>query len=226
MYQNPTLFPQVTNRESWSPIITLFDDDTGDPLNLTYTTGTGTLNSWQVDVAATLQGAVVLSTSSSSTLTIGNGTFAAALPTGLAISAGQYVTFTALGAVPGVMIGRVNSYNSATGALSFTVSTMTVQLEIRRDKFGAGQRGSNEDYIQFFNYGALDDTGPIITLSIGNGITIVDIGTLQIYVSELNMRNLAGRTHIVAAVLTSADNVDARQLFLGKLPVLDGYVSN
>jgi hypothetical protein len=34
MYANPILFPQVTNRESWVPVIELRDDDTGDPIDL------------------------------------------------------------------------------------------------------------------------------------------------------------------------------------------------
>jgi hypothetical protein len=35
MYQNPTLFPQVSNRESWNQIVQIADDDTGDLIALT-----------------------------------------------------------------------------------------------------------------------------------------------------------------------------------------------
>lgn len=35
MYQNPVLFPQISNRESWIQTIQIFDDDTGDLINLT-----------------------------------------------------------------------------------------------------------------------------------------------------------------------------------------------
>ena len=35
MYQNPTLFPQVSNRESWVQIFEIADDDTGEPITLT-----------------------------------------------------------------------------------------------------------------------------------------------------------------------------------------------
>lgn len=214
----------MTNRESWSPIISLFDDDTGKPINLTYTLGSGTFASWNVDVSATLQGAALFSSNSSSSLTIGTGVFNAVLPAGLAIVPGQFVTFTALTGT-GVMMGVVNSYNASTGAIQYTVSTMTVALEIRRDRFGTGQR-NDTGYVNFFDYGNVDDWGPIISLSLGNGITIIDVGTLQVYIAESQMRQLAGRTHIVAAVLTSADGIDARQLFLGRLPVLDGYMTN
>src|SRR5690349_3313404 len=35
MYENPVLFPQISNRESWNQIIQLADDDTGDLITLT-----------------------------------------------------------------------------------------------------------------------------------------------------------------------------------------------
>lgn len=224
MFQSQTLFPQVTNRESWSPVIQLADDDTGELINLTYTAGSGTFASWSVAVSAALQGAALFSSNSSSSLRIGTGTFSAVLPAGLAIVAGQFVAFSALTGTAS-MQGVVNSYNASTGALQFTVSTMAVALEIRRDRFGTGQR-NDTGYVNFFDYGNIDDWGPLVSLSIGNGITIIDVGTLQIYVSEAQMRGLSGRTHIVAATLTSADGIDARQLFLGRLPVLDGYMTN
>lgn len=37
MYQNPTLFPAISNRESWLQIIQLADGDTGQPIALTDT---------------------------------------------------------------------------------------------------------------------------------------------------------------------------------------------
>ena len=35
MYENPVLFPQITNRESWNQIVQIADDDTGDLIALT-----------------------------------------------------------------------------------------------------------------------------------------------------------------------------------------------
>lgn len=35
MWQNPTLFPQITNHESWVQTAQIFDDDTGDLIDLT-----------------------------------------------------------------------------------------------------------------------------------------------------------------------------------------------
>lgn len=34
MYQNPVLFPQISNRESWIQTIEIADDDTGEAINL------------------------------------------------------------------------------------------------------------------------------------------------------------------------------------------------
>ena len=39
MYQNPILFPQISNRESWLQFVELADDDTGDPITLTDSNG-------------------------------------------------------------------------------------------------------------------------------------------------------------------------------------------
>lgn len=39
MYENPVLFPQISNRESWKQIIQLADDDTGDLIKLTDNNG-------------------------------------------------------------------------------------------------------------------------------------------------------------------------------------------
>ena len=34
MYQNPVLFPQISNRESWVQTVQIYDDDTGDLITL------------------------------------------------------------------------------------------------------------------------------------------------------------------------------------------------
>jgi hypothetical protein len=39
MYQNPTLFPAVSNRETWLQIVQIADDETGDLISLTDSSG-------------------------------------------------------------------------------------------------------------------------------------------------------------------------------------------
>lgn len=177
-----------------------------------------------MQVAATLYGVTLLATTSASSLTIGNGTFNAVLPTNLAITPGQFVTFIAQNAQTNWMQGQVVSYNAATGAISFTIATVAIELEIRRvSRHGSDFRDSG--YGANYTLGSYDCDRPILTASIGNGISIVDQGIFQIYFSETQFRSLGSGMHSVAATLASADGVDVRQLFLGRLPVLSGRVT-
>lgn len=225
MYMPSTQFQPVTNRESFSQLIGVYDDSTGDPISLTNTSGQGTFAAWSVQVAAALYGATLLTAVSVSSLTIGNGTFNAVLPTGLAIIAGQFVTFISQANTTSWMQGVVNSYNPTTGAINFTIATVSIELEIRRaERHGSDHRDSG--YGAAYTLGSYDCDRPILTASIGNGITIVDQGIFQIYFSEMQFRQLGSGMHSVAATLASADGVDVRQLFLGRLPVLSGRVTN
>ena len=225
MYQPSTQFPQITNRESWSQLIGVYDDSTGDPLNLTNTSGQGTFASWSVQVAAALNGPTLLATTSQSSLTIGNGTFNAVVPSGLAITVGQFVTFIAQNSQTNWMQGPVVSYDPTTGDISFTIATVTIQLEIRREQ-RHGDYFRDSGYGASYTLGSYDFDSPILTASIGNGITIVDQGIFQIYFSETQFRQLGSGMHSVAATLASADGIDVRQLFLGRLPVFSGRVTN
>ena len=225
MYQPSTQFPQITNRESWSQLIGVYDDATGDPINLTNTQGQGTFSSWAVQIAAALYGPSLISTMSSSQLTIGNGTFQAVLPGGLAITAGQSITFISQLSTTNFMQGLVNSYDPVSGNISFTIATVAIELEIRKvQRNGSDYRDSG--YGANYTLGSYDWGAPILSASIGNGITIVDQGIFQVYFSETDFRSLGSGMHSVAATLASADGLDVRQLFLGRLPVLSGSVTN
>lgn len=225
MYQSATQFPQVTNRESWTQNVLVSDDANGQPINLTNTQGQGTFANWAVQVSATLYGAVLLTTTSLSSLTIGNGTFTAAVAAGLAITSGQFVNFISQTDTSQWMQGKVVSYNAGTGAITFTVATVSIQLEIRRvSRHGSDWRDSG--YGANYQLGSYDCDRPILTASIGSGITIVDVGIFQIYFPESSFRQLGSGMHSVAATLASADGTDVRQLFLGRLPVFAGGVTN
>jgi hypothetical protein len=225
MYMPSTQFPQITNRESWTQKVLLSDDATGQPINLTNTQGQGTFSNWAVQVAATLYGVTILSTTSVTSLTIGNGAFNAVLPTGLPISPGQFVTFISQVDTTQWMQGQVTAYNAGTGAITFTIATVAIQLEIRRvSRHGSDFRDSG--YGAQYQLGSYDCDRPILTASIGNGITIVDQGIFQIYFPESSFRQLGSGMHSVAATIASADGVDVRQLFLGRLPVFAGGVTN
>jgi len=225
MYQSSTQFPQITNRESWSQLIGVYDGETGDPINLTNTSGQGTFAGWSVQIAAALYGPTLLATTSQSSLTIGNGSFNDIVPVGLAITPGQSVTYIAQNAQTNWMQGEVTAYDPDTGAISFDVQTVAIELEIRREQ-RHGDYFRDSGYGANYTLGSYDWDSPILTASIGNGITIIDVGIFQVYFPETSFRQFGSGMHSVAATLASADGIDVRQLFLGRLPVFAGRVTN
>jgi hypothetical protein len=99
-----------------------------------------------------------------------------------------------------------------------------IQIEIRRVR-NAGGYGL-DGYGPNYSVGSYDWCAPILTASIGNGVDIVGLGAFQIYFSETQFRSLAAGMHSINATLASPDGVDVRQLFLGRLPILFGGVTN
>ncbi len=94
---------------------------------------------------------------------------------------------------------------------------VTFQFEIRKE------RPSTDGYVPWFVYGV--DEGPLITASLGNGISIVDTGIIQILILEAQFRDLTPGTYLAA--LTAADNQgNTRQIFIAKVPVLYGGVTS
>lgn len=144
MYASPILLPQMTNRESFTLTVSVFDDDTGDPVALTDTNGN---------------------------------------------------------------------------------PQVSIQFEIRRPR-PVGARGYAEGYSSsYYDYGSYG-ASPILTASIGSGISIVDTNVFQVYFSETQFRALAPTTWNVGCTLASLDGIDTRQIFRAKLPILDGWVTN
>lgn len=146
MFINPVLLPQLTNRESWTLTVALFDDDTGDPIALTDTNGN---------------------------------------------------------------------------------PVVSFQFEVRqsgpRSGYGSGGWGG---YGPYAGYGSYYDCGPILSASLGKGITLIDTGVFQVYFSETSMKSLWSGTWDVGCTVASNDGVDVRQIFLAKLPILGGRVTN
>lgn len=156
---------------------------------------------------------------------IGNGTFNDVIAPGLAITPGQFVTYIAQNAQQNWMQGQVTAYDPTTGNISFDIATVAIELEIRREQ-RHGDVFRDSGYGANYALGSYDWDNPILTASIGNGITIVDQGIFQVYFAETSFRQLGSGMHSVAATLASADGIDVRQLFLGRLPVFSGRVTN
>jgi hypothetical protein len=217
MYIDRLLLPEFSNREDLLVTVSLFDDDTVSPIELSGRTlaapGNFTGNNWTVT-----DGGII--TSSVTPLTIPD------FPIGNQLTAVAFIVGINLGIIPGdpimiadptgknTMVGYVTNYVAATGAIVCQIGT-TFQFEIR-----SGRHWTGDDYQVF----AVDSSTPIITAALGNGLTIVDIGVVQVRVAELTMRKLHHRTY--GAFMTVTDSVDTRQVFIGRLPMQWGGVSN
>src|SRR5258708_2195600 len=223
MYLARTLLPQFSNREDFLLTSALFDDDTGQPIKIDgCTTANGqafTASAWTVT-----DGVIV--TTSANTITIpafpiGNQVSALALTigAGLGIKAGDPVTIADTATGLNKMVGFVTAYTPSNGALVAQIG-VTFQFEIRR----SGPRNNNlDDFSPFFYVGQVLNQPPLITASLGNGITHIDTGIIQIRIAESIFRQLNHRTF--RASLTMTDSIDTREVFVAELPVLTGGVS-
>lgn len=220
MYANPVLFPEQTNREDLLRTVSLFDDDTGQAIDVSGRTlavpGDFVGNAWTVTSGT-------VNTASVTALTIkdypfGNEMQAIALTVGLnlAILAGSPVTIAdATG--KNTMTGYVTSYAPATGALVCQIgSAFDFELRAHHHSHDGGFGSSSSDIGD-------GGGGPIIRAQLGSGITAVGLGVLQLRIPAATISKLRHRTY--SAAMTMFDGSDTRQVFVGKQPMLSGGVS-
>ncbi len=221
MYQWPVLLPATSNREDLLQTVALFDDDTGDAIDLSGRTlaapGDFTGAQWTVTDGT-------IATNSTTPLTIkdypfGNEMQAIALTVGLNLNilAGDFITIADVTGL-NTMSGYVTSYAPSTGALVVQVGC-AFDFEIRAhhghhhgDGFGSG-----------IDIGEYSSDGPIIRAQLGSGITVIDIGKVEIRIPAATVAKLRHRTYGIG--MTMFDGYDTRQLMIGKLPILSGGVS-
>jgi hypothetical protein len=222
MYANPILFPQISNREDLLVTVALFDDDTGQAIDISGRTlaapGDFAGNAWTVTSG-------IVNTASVTALTIKDYPFggemqaiACTVGINLAILPGAPVTIKdATG--KNTMTGYVTSYAPATGALVAQIGS-AFQFEIRGhhhgDGYGPCDYGSS-------SYIGTDEGSPIISAQLGAGITNVDVGKIQLRVPASTFAKLRHKTY--SAAMTMFDGSDTRQVFIGKLPVQWGGVT-
>ena len=219
MYAWPVLFPAQSNREDLLRTGSLFDDDTGQPIDISGRTlaapGDFTGNNWTVTVGTII-------TNSVTQLTIKDYPFGnemqAIVPVvglNLAILPGAFVLISDPTG-KNTMFGYVTSYAPATGALVCQIGS-SFQFEIRgHERDLDGGYGSS-------SFIGTDEGTPIISAALGNGITVVDLGRFQIKIPEATIKKLRHRTYRVA--MTMFDGADTRQVFIGQLPIQSGGVS-
>ena len=165
----------MSNREDLLLPVSLFDDDLNQPISLSGTTGGGTFNGWTV-----IDGAIATTSTTQITIPqfpIGNQLSSLALTVGIGlnIQPGDPITITDAATGQNSMVGYVLSYAAATGALVVQIG-VTFQFEIRK----AGPKNPGTGYISWYDFGTPDNIGPLLSASLGNGIFITDLGTIQI----------------------------------------------
>lgn len=220
MYVWPVLLPAQTNREDLLLTVSLFDDDTGDALDVSGRTladaGDFTAAQWTVT-----DGPII--TNSTTQLTIkdypfGNEMQAVSLTvgTGLNILAGDPVTISdATG--KNTMTGYVTSYATATGALVVQVGS-AFDFEIR----GSHHDGCDDFWSSSVDTGSYP-SGAILRAQLGSGITVIGTGVIEVRIPASTIQQLRARTYDVG--MTMFDGYDSRQIAIGKLPILRGGVS-
>lgn len=219
MYAWPVLLPAQSNREDLLRTVSLFDDDTGTAIDVSGRTlaapGDFTGAAWTVTVGAIVTASVTPLTIKD--YPIGNEMQALALNVGagLAIAAGA-PALIADAAGKNTMYGYVTSYAPATGALVCQIG-VAFEFEIRSHHHDgdSGYGGSS-------TIGS-DEGHPVISAQLGNGISMVDIGKVQIRIPASTIAKLRHKTY--GAAMTMFDGYDTRQIFIGKLPILSGGVT-
>lgn len=217
--------PQFTNREDFITEVSVFDDDTGDAINLAGITLANTAASFTGASWTVTDGAIVTASVTQITIPtypIGNQLSALALTVGLGlgIKAGDPVSIkdpTGLN----TMVGTVTSYNATTGALVCQIG-MTFQFEIRT---GRRDNWRSTGFTPWTDTGVPANDAPLLSASLGNGITITDLGFLEIRIPESKFRQLCAPGTYQAA-LTMFDGTNTRQVFVAELPVIAGGVTN
>lgn len=219
MYAWPVLLPAQSNREDLLRTVALFDDDTGAAIDLSGRTlaapGDFTGAAWTVTV-----GTIVTASASQLTIKdypIGNEMQALALNVGinLAIAAGS-LAIIADATGKNTMYGYVTSYAPATGALVCQIgSAFEFEIRSHAHDYDSGFGGSS-------TIGS-DQSHPVISAQLGNGLAVVDLGKLQIRIPAATIAKLHHKTY--GAAMTMFDGYDTRQIFIGKLPILSGGVT-
>lgn len=222
MYIPRLTLPQFSNREDFLLTCAIFDDDTGQPVDLDGITVAGnsafTASAWTVT-----DGAIITTSATQITLPVFpmSGQLSALALTvgaGLGILQGDPITIKDTATGKNFATGYVISYSIATGALVVQIG-VTFQFQIRL----GGPRNTGSGFIPFFDFGTPETTQPLLSATLGSGITILDVGVFQVFIPEIQFRQLVHRSYQAACTIT--DSVNTRQVFVAELPVLIGGVT-
>ena len=228
MYGNPPIFLAPTsNREDLLRTLAIWDDDTLEPINLSWTvTASGlpfTGSVWSVisgPATTAYNGTITIPTPP-----IGAELLAFTIPLGAGLGAfyvpGQPVKIVDPSGL-NYMLGTITSYDNNIGTLVMQIGN-SFQFEIRSEApRNAGGWGGWGGYTPYYGAGTINETNPLIKASLGNGLMIVELGVIQILIPETTMRRLHLTTY--GAYMTMFDGTNTRQVMIANLPVLYGGV--
>jgi hypothetical protein len=226
VYQWPLSIPVFTNREDLLLTGSLFDDFTGQAINLTGTTlGPSNMSGFTGNNWTITDGSIITTSTTSITIPgfpIGNQLSSLSLTVAhnLAIKPADFVVISDPSGL-NTMSGYVISYTASNGTLQVQIGwTFQFEIRVRRD-----HQWVDSGYTTWFDVGVQPDFGALIIASLGNGILITDVGFYQILILESQMKQInSGATYIAA--LTMTDSQNTRQVFLATLPILKGMVTN
>lgn len=223
MYAYPVLLPAITNREDFLRTVSLFDDDTGQAIDVSGRTlanpGDFTAAAWTVTSGLSISASVTPLTIKD--YPFGNEMQALALTIGLglAINPGDPVTIADTATGKNTMTGFVTSYVPATGAMVAQIGA-AFDFEMR----GHHHHESNDcDYGSSSFIGFDSSDTPVVQAQLGSGLTNVGLGVVQIKIPASTLFKTHHKTYNVAMAIYLGG--DTRQVFVGKQPILYGGLS-
>jgi hypothetical protein len=111
-----------------------------------------------------------------------------------------------------------------TGELLDLTHITSIHVEVRPSR-GPNENWDASGYGPNYGLGAMNVSAPMITADLGNGVTVIDTGTILIQFGLSKMRALWATDYIIAAVCSDGTDEGVFQLWLGTLPVKFGAVA-
>ena len=235
MYQSELRLDQFTNREDFYQTISMWDQLTGDVINISGTVLANPMAPFTSSTWTVTDGPIATTSSTGLTIPvppIGNqlSSLTLVVAPGLGILAGDPIKIADTATGSNMLLGYVTGYSATTGTLTVQIG-WTFQFEIRGDP----PNSISGAYVSWYDFGTPSDTGPILAASLADYISIIDVGVLQIEIPETIFKGVLDApysavsgsfTRTLMASMTMTDSVHTRQVYRGRLPILFGGVSN
>lgn len=235
MFQYTTYLPPFSNREDYLLTLSIFDDDTLNPIDLSGITLANTGTSFTSGSWTVVAGGIATNSSTSITIptfpvTGTNNLIALGLTVGagLAITPGQPVLIKDTLTGANSLNGFVQSYVSSTGMMIVQIG-WAFQFEIRR----GGARNVGDGYQTWWDWGIPDDLGPLLQANFSNGyLSLISNNIVQILIPAVIVQTISGTSVFGSdqqpgtfkAAMIGSDSVNTRQFLTANQPFYFGGV--